>query len=106
LMRAAIRLPRSPASRSAKGSLNRASDRPDSQARYMATHRAVSDTLETSGWFTVGTVAWIASAGYACRVTKAPARVHGCLRSAVLPVGLPTGAIEPTIVYPAKRDVT
>src|SRR5579863_10060998 len=46
---AAMARPRSPASRSAKGSEKSASGRADSQARYTATQRAVSETLETSG---------------------------------------------------------
>jgi len=37
------------ASRSANGSEKSASGRADSQARYTATQRAVSETLETSG---------------------------------------------------------
>ena len=43
---AAMARPRSPASKSAYGSQNRASARADSQARYTATHRAVSETLD------------------------------------------------------------
>ena len=46
---AAIAWPRSPAKRSAKGSLNSASWRADSAARYAAIQRAVSDTFEISG---------------------------------------------------------